>query len=397
MGNRLNVFISYRRADSSNFSGRLHDNLKNDFDVFYDTEGGIDYGEEFPAALIEGIEKADIFLMVIGKKSCEEFKLREGKPDFVLKEILHAQQSSCLVLPILMDGVNMPNCLPKEIANIAKLNAYEFRHNKFSVDLADLREKLQTHRAKSPKLINKGFVQDVLDGIEEDRLVVLFSQDLTDIADHYQNIKLQMKSKFSDKFYTVAIPSYVDEEEEYFTCIADDCGMSCDIKRVNDWNIVMRGRLKERSEPLMLLVTEIENGNQELDKQFANILRNLKNEFAHFHALFIGRKALAYLVYGEGNLSPLNNAKQMFFPDEGMKLGEEKITQLFHTLGSKYRPQLCKLLEKKSLGRYSTWSYNETINQLFWKNLLVKNGKNFAWRGELTKEVGRDVLGCDES
>ena len=144
-----------------------------------------------------------------------------------------------------------------------------------------------------------------------------------------------------------------------------------------------------------MFVRDIENGDEVLDKQFATIVRNLKNEYAHFHALLIGRKALAKLVYGEGVLSPLNNAKELFFPETRQKLGAEKIHQQFQTLG-RQRTQICQLLGKKNLGRFSAWSFNDTINQLFWKNLLVREGNKFAWRGELTKEIAREAFGCDD-
>ena len=147
MKNKLNIFISYRRIDSSHFSGRLNDGLNSDFDVFYDTEGGIGYGEDFLEILREGIEKADIVLMIIGSKSCEEFESREGKSDFILYEILHAQKNSCKIIPILIDGVAMPKCFPKEISFVKNLNAYEFK-NKFSIDLNTLIKEI---RKMSPK------------------------------------------------------------------------------------------------------------------------------------------------------------------------------------------------------------------------------------------------------
>ena len=129
MENKLSVFISYRRADSIHFSGRLNDALNNDFDVFYDTEGGIGYGEDFPTALREGIEKADIFLMVIGLKSCNEFEIRKEKSDFVIYEITHARKNNCKIIPILIDGATMPECFPNDISFVASLHAFEFKNN----------------------------------------------------------------------------------------------------------------------------------------------------------------------------------------------------------------------------------------------------------------------------
>ncbi|CAA6815035.1 MAG: Unknown protein, partial [uncultured Sulfurovum sp.] len=242
---------------------------------------------------------------------------------------------------------------------------------------------------------DNGFVKEVGESIERDKLLVLFSQELTKIDEYYRNIKLELQARFTNEFYLVSIPSFVSDELEYFSCIANDCGISGEVKRVSDWQKAIKKKLEESSEPLLLFVRDIENGDEVLDKQFATIVRNLKNEYAHFHALLIGRKALAKLVYGEGVLSPLNNAKELFFPEVNTKLGAEKIHQQFQTLG-RQRTQICQLLGKKNLGRFSTWSFNDTINQLFWKNLLIREGNKFAWRGELTKEIAREAFGCEE-
>ena len=53
------------------------------------------------------------------------------------------------------------------------------------------------------------------------------------------------------------------------------------------------------------------------------------------------------------------------------------------------------ILKREKISRFTTWYHNETINTLFWKNLLVKEGSYLVWRGELTKEIARDVLECD--
>ena len=96
MKKKSNIFISYRRVDSLNFAGRLHDNLIYDYDkVFFDTENGIGAGDRFLEVIVKNIEEADIFLMVVGKDSAKEFRAREAKDDYVLKEIVQARKSSC--------------------------------------------------------------------------------------------------------------------------------------------------------------------------------------------------------------------------------------------------------------------------------------------------------------
>jgi len=388
VGDRKKLFISYRRTDKD-FATSLYTALSSDFDVFFDTEGGVKYAEEFPLALKEGVESSDILLMVIGDSYCQEFKERYGKNDFVIEEIKIAKESNRTIIPILMDSVDMPSCFPKELAFVSNLNAFLFGRGSFSMYINELKEVISK---ETPNVDD--FTQSVIDAIEKERMVVLFSQDFTDIEAYYQRIREEFKSRFKSHCFEISVPSFVEDEREYFACIAQECAFDCEVKKVSEWNNSMRKRLKNSSEPLLLFISDLENGNEALNKQFATMLRNLKNEFLHFHLILIGRKALARLVYGEGMLSPLNSAKELFFPENQKKLGEERIAQQFATLG-RYQEQLCKLLAKDSLGRYATWSYNELINKLFWKNLLLKKGKHFVWRGELSKEIGREVLGCD--
>ncbi len=395
MGNSLKIFISYRRADSEDFAGRLHDNLVRVYaNVFLDTEDGVGAGERFLNVIVKEIEKADVFLMLVGKKSKEEFKKREDKDDYVLKEILHAKASNCKIIPLLLNGVDDIDYLPDDLNFIRELSYYQFSHTKFSLNLEGLKHEINKCTPKIEEL-NSAFAKEVLNEVQNQKLIVLFYQDFTDISTHLKAIQTKIKSKFPNHFYTVSIPPFVDEEEEYFACVAKDCGLDCKVKKVSDWNNAMQEKLKSSSEPLLLFITDLEDGNEIFDKQFATILRKLKNRFSHFHAILVGRKALATLVYAEGILSPLNNVKEMFFPEQELKLDEGRIVQEFNRLG-KYKEQICKLLKREKIARFSTWYHNETINTLFWKNLLVKEGSHLVWRGELTKEIARDVLECDE-
>ena len=397
MSNNLKVFISYRRADSEDFAGRLYDKLVDEYaKVFFDTEDGIGAGERFLKVIVNNIEDADVFLMLVGKQSEQEFKKRENQDDYVLKEILQAKASNCKIIPVLLNGVEGINYLPKELSFIRELSYYEFSHTKFSLNLEGLKHEINKYSPKPKELVglNKTFIQEVMNEVINHRLVVLFYQDFTNVSTHIEGIKAEIKSRFSNEFYTIAIPSFVDEAEEYFACVANDCGLDCNIKRVSDWEQAMQEKLRSSTQPLLLFVTDLEDGNEVFDKQFATILRKLHKNFPNFHAILVGRKSLATLVYGEGTLSPLNTAQEIFFPEQEMKLGERKIVQQFNSLG-RQKEQICRLLKKDKIVRFSTWYHDETINTLFWKNLLVKEGTHLVWRGELTKEIARDVLGCD--
>ncbi len=254
---------------------------------------------------------------------------------------------------------------------------------------------LENHHFSSAPAKKSVFVTEVFDTLNDNRLVVLFSQDFTDITQNQNALKLKAKERFNEGFYHFSVPAFLDDAEVYFKTLATSCGLCESIENPNDWKVAMQSKLASSPSRVMLFITDIENGNIAFDKQFSQIIRSLVSEFHNFSALFIGKKDLAYLVYGESSLSPLNTAKELFFPDSSLQVDDELIERQFLTLG-KYQKSICKHLQKETLGRHKVWSFNETINALFWKNLLVKKGKHFAWRDELTKEIGREVFEWDD-
>ena len=402
MRDSVSLFISYRRGDDSKwFSSNINSGLKENFETFYDVAGGIPYGQDFPKVIKESVQKADVLLAVIGKDYAKLFKDKEGSRDFVLEEILEAQASDSLIVPLLMEDAVMPSAkeLPKEIAFLSGLNAFEVRHNKLESDLNLLityLKKIKPQPKQQTSELKRNFGDEVIEILEQKGLVVLFSQDFTDIDAYFEQIKSVAQKRFQNAFYSISIPSFIDDEHRYVCSIAKDCGIECELTKLQDWKQAMRERLLASKEPLLLFITDIENGNEALDRNFSSLLRNFKTEFSHFHALLIGRKALAKLVHAQGDLSPLNLATQIFFPDRDQKLGEERIVQQFERI-NKHQKRLCKLLQQDKLGRFVVWSNNKLKNQLFWKNLLVKKGKYFEWRGDLTKELGREVLECESN
>jgi hypothetical protein len=234
----------------------------------------------------------------------------------------------------------------------------------------------------------------VFSGLNESRLLVLFSQDFTDIQDNQNILKVELQKRFKDAFYNFSVPSFSEDKEEYFKILSESCGLNDEVSSPSAWKRAMQLKLGKESKRFMLFVTDIENGNIELDKQFSSIVRSLVSEFSNFLVVFVGRKNLASLVYDKGDLSPLNTARELFFPDIQEEVDTDLIKRQFSSLGM-YREQICKYLRKDTLGLHTTWSYNTVINILFWKNLLIKDGKKFVWRDSLTKEIGIYLFGCD--
>ena len=102
------IFISYRRSDTGAFTGRLDDHLRARFgnDQIYRDIDSIPLGVDFVAHLSEEIQKCDVFLVVIGNEW--DAQRLDDENDFVRTEIEAALQRDILIIPVLVDGAEMP-------------------------------------------------------------------------------------------------------------------------------------------------------------------------------------------------------------------------------------------------------------------------------------------------
>ena len=111
----LNIFISYRRADSADVTGRIYDRLAEYFGeaaIFKDVDS-IPPGIDFKEHLEKAVGKCKIFLVVIGSRwldatdSKQENRLQDPG-DFVRIEIEAALNQGILIIPLLVHGASMP-------------------------------------------------------------------------------------------------------------------------------------------------------------------------------------------------------------------------------------------------------------------------------------------------
>src|SRR5215472_17125874 len=138
------VFISYRRADSAGYSGRVMDRLDRELGrglVFMDVDA-IPLGTNFPKVLHEEVAKCGVLLAVIGPNWLdardEHGKRRLDNPnDFVRIEIAAALQRSIPVIPLLLDGARIPKAdeLPEDLKELSLRDGMEIRHASFQDDM----------------------------------------------------------------------------------------------------------------------------------------------------------------------------------------------------------------------------------------------------------------------
>ncbi len=141
------IFISYRREDAAYPAGWLFDRLADRFGkdhVLKDVDS-IQLGDDFVEVITSAVESCNVLLAVIGKQwltiTDEDGLRRLNNPnDFVRLEIEAALARNIRVIPILVEGAQMPrpDQLPASLAKLARRNALEVSPNRFASDTGRL-------------------------------------------------------------------------------------------------------------------------------------------------------------------------------------------------------------------------------------------------------------------
>lgn len=146
------VFISYRRQESSGMAGRLYDRLAGQFgqeQVFMDVDT-IALGVDFAEVITEAVSTCKVLLAIIGpawvSATDQDDRRRLEDPDDIVRlEIAAALERDIRVIPILVEGAQMPRRheLPKDLARLARRNALSLRHESFRSDADRLLEAIE--------------------------------------------------------------------------------------------------------------------------------------------------------------------------------------------------------------------------------------------------------------
>jgi tetratricopeptide (TPR) repeat protein len=140
----LQIFISYRRNDSSGYAGRLYDSLA---DVLGDENVGLDQddfaaGGEFALEARHMVAESGVLLALIGKQWAEGVNAtRLADPaDLLRQEIETALAKGKRVIPVLLDGAALPDAavLPASLRPLLKLNAVELSGKRWDYDVGQL-------------------------------------------------------------------------------------------------------------------------------------------------------------------------------------------------------------------------------------------------------------------
>lgn len=143
---KVRIFISYRRDDTSASSDRLYENLIATFgeeNVFKDVYS-IGGGDNILETIQQKIASSNVFLIVIGKrwmaKNAHEMLRLSEDDDWVKLEIVTALDQGKFVIPILVEGGNMPEKeeLPAVLQSIPNINAFTLSQSHYKLDIKAL-------------------------------------------------------------------------------------------------------------------------------------------------------------------------------------------------------------------------------------------------------------------
>jgi hypothetical protein len=136
------IFLSYRRDDAAGYALALYHILCEHFErdqIFMDVDT-LEPGEDFVQRIEDAVGSCQVVIAIIGRRwlsSSDESGRRIDNPyDWVRLEVSAALGSGIRVIPLLVDGATMPRGdeLPQALADLARRQAIEIRHSRFSSD-----------------------------------------------------------------------------------------------------------------------------------------------------------------------------------------------------------------------------------------------------------------------
>jgi len=155
------IFISYRRADSDGWAGRLRDALRMRFGdlVFQDVDNIAD-GEIFSDVIDRALQACDVALIIIGPTWAnardEQGRRRlDLEEDWVRTETAMVLNRKVRVIPVLVGGARLPRIedLPEELRSLTKRQAREIRSTSWDSDVSLLAAHLQQIVGHPPRRV----------------------------------------------------------------------------------------------------------------------------------------------------------------------------------------------------------------------------------------------------
>jgi ribosomal protein L7/L12 len=177
------IFISYRRDDSADVSGRIYDRLAAKYgkDAIFKDVDSIPFGVNFKTHLESVVQQCTVQLVVIGKEwlyiTDGQGNRRLNDPhDFVRIEIEAALRRGIPVIPLLVMGASMPGAsdLPSSLVELTFRNGTAVRRDPdFHRDMDRVIQGIEEWLSTPPSVSSPS--QDDVGLIDEDTFDVILS------------------------------------------------------------------------------------------------------------------------------------------------------------------------------------------------------------------------------
>jgi hypothetical protein len=141
---RKTIFISYRRDDAQGYARALYDELSDHYgegSVFRDLDA-LAPGEDYAARIDDAISDCDVAVILIGKSwatatDADGRRRLDDPNDLLVQEIAAALKPGRKVLPVLVEGAQMPDesAFPPAIEGLKRLNALEISDSRWRADV----------------------------------------------------------------------------------------------------------------------------------------------------------------------------------------------------------------------------------------------------------------------
>lgn len=167
------VFVSYRRAAADGYAGRLYDRLKLQLgadQVFMDVTN-VSPGTNFWESLSNHVKQCEVFIALIhpgwaSVTNQDGSRRLDNESDYVRREIEIALNQRKVVLPVLVNGAEMPAAteLPEPIKTFSHFQCIHLRHDSYDSDSNKLLELIQQWleaRTKNPLIQRQPRQQNV--------------------------------------------------------------------------------------------------------------------------------------------------------------------------------------------------------------------------------------------
>lgn len=158
MGNKYDIFISYRRQGGESTARILCERFTDlGYRVFFDVES-LRSGD-FNADLYSVIEQCKDFLIVLSPGALDRCV---SEDDWVRLEIAHALKHNKNIIPIMLRGFSFPDNLPKEIDALRYKNGLEANNEFFDAFIGKLQGFLHTKASVFSRIVQNSVLRKTM-------------------------------------------------------------------------------------------------------------------------------------------------------------------------------------------------------------------------------------------